>query len=98
MAKTIKRKPGKPAKRVTIGSPFKIYWEKTNYIFFLTGLVLLLIGFYLMTIGPWDSNASLVVSPIILFIAYIIIFPLAIFFRRGVTAVNEENKDVISES
>ncbi len=35
-----------------------------------------------MTIGPWDSVSSLVISPIILFIAYVIIFPLSIFLRK----------------
>jgi hypothetical protein len=35
-----------------------------------------------MTIGPWDSFSSLVISPIILFIAYVIIFPLSIFLRK----------------
>ncbi|MCZ7614323.1 MAG: hypothetical protein M5T52_12510 [Ignavibacteriaceae bacterium] len=35
-----------------------------------------------MTIGPWDSFSSLVISPILLFIAYVIIFPLSIFLRK----------------
>lgn len=63
-------------------SPFKNYWNKTNYLIFYLGIFLLLLGFYLMSIGPWDNPLSLSYSPIILLVAYLIIFPLAILFRN----------------
>jgi hypothetical protein len=80
MAKTIKKRTIKTVKRKT-ESPFMIYWEKKNYIFFFTGLLLIIIGFYFMSLGNWDSFESLVISPIILTIAYLFIFPLAIFSK-----------------
>jgi ATP/ADP translocase len=63
-------------------SPFNIYWEKRNYFFLLLGIALLIIGFYLMSIGNWDNPIALIVSPIILIIGYFLIFPLAIFYSK----------------
>jgi hypothetical protein len=80
MAKTVKKRTVKTVRKRR-ESPFGIYWEKKNYIFFFSGLALVVIGFYFMSIGNWDSFESLVISPIILTIAYIFIFPLSIFSR-----------------
>ncbi|MCW9066045.1 MAG: DUF3098 domain-containing protein [Ignavibacteriaceae bacterium] len=92
MATKIKKRTIKQTKKTSI-SPFNIYWEKKNYYLLALGLLVTIIGFYIMTIGPWDSFSSLVISPILLFIAYIIIFPLSIFFRkRKEKAQNQENK------
>lgn len=63
-------------------SPFKNYWEKSNYILLGVGLLLLVVGYFLMAQGPWDNPLSLTISPIVLLIAYLIIFPLAIFYKR----------------
>ena len=81
MATKIKKRSIKQTKKSSV-SPFNIYWEKRNYYLLILGLLVTIIGFYFMSIGPWDSFSSLVVSPIILFIAYIIIFPLSIFLRK----------------
>lgn len=81
MAKAVKRKSLKPAKK-TFVSPFNIYWDKTNYILLFAGILFVIVGFYVMSIGEWDSATSLVISPIILFIGYVIIFPLSILFRN----------------
>ncbi len=94
MAK-VKKKPGKTFKK-TIQSPFGIYWEKKNYIFLFTGFILLIVGFYVMSIGQWDSFPSLVISPIILIIAYILIFPASIFYKKKDEKVNTEENDVAS--
>jgi|UniRef100_A0A832LJB0 FtsH-binding integral membrane protein len=80
MSKVKKRTAAKSAKKLP--SPFNIYWEKNNYLLLIAGIVVTIIGYYLMSIGPWNSNESLVYSPILLFIAYVIILPLAIVYRR----------------
>lgn len=80
MSKVKKRAATRTAKKLP--SPFNIYWEKNNYLLLIAGIVVTIIGYYLMSIGPWNSNESLVYSPIILFIAYVIIFPLAIIYHR----------------
>ncbi len=63
-------------------SPFKNYWSKENYIFLGVGILLLFVGYVLMAQGDWDSTISLTLSPIVLFIAYLIVFPLAIFYKK----------------
>jgi hypothetical protein len=81
MATKIKKKTVKQIKKISV-SPFNIYWDKKNYYLLALGLMVTIVGFYFMTIGPWDSFSSLVISPILLFIAYVIIFPLSIFLRK----------------
>jgi uncharacterized membrane protein YesL len=80
MTQKIKKKS--VAAKKSLVSPFRIYWEKTNYVFLFLGFALLILGYYVMSVGSWDSTASLIISPIILVIAYILIFPLAIFSKK----------------
>ncbi len=63
-------------------SPFNNYWSKENYFILFAGITVVIIGFLLMTVGPWDNPVSLTLSPLVLLVAYIIIFPLAIFFKK----------------
>jgi hypothetical protein len=86
MAQKVKKKSTIAKKNLV--SPFNIYWDKKNYLFLFLGFALLIIGFYIMSIGSWDSATSLVISPIILFIAYIFIFPLSIFAKKKAAANN----------
>lgn len=65
-----------------IESPFKNYWEKENYILLAVGIVVVFIGFYLMSFGPWDNPTSLTVAPLVLLVAYLIIFPLSILYKK----------------
>jgi uncharacterized membrane protein YesL len=78
MAKVIKKKKTKK----TFIDSFKIEWTKMNYIILGAGLLFVVVGFFLMTMGPWDNPLSLTVSPIILLIAYLIIFPIAILYKK----------------
>jgi len=76
-----------------IGSPFKNYWNKTNYIIFGVGLALLLLGNFLMTRGPWDNPLSITVSPIVLIFAYLVVIPLSIFYKKK-SSTNESKENV----
>ncbi len=93
MAKTVRKRNVKSSKK-TFVSPFKIYWENKNYFFFYLGFLLLILGYYLMSVGKWDSTASLVFSPIVLIITYIFVFPAAILFRSK----NKEGQEVKSDT
>ena len=92
MAKTVKKRVVKKTKK-TYASPFRIYWEKKNYFFFYLGFLLLIIGYYMMSIGKWNSIPSLVFSPIILVITYIFVFPAAILYRNKNKTEQEETGD-----
>jgi FtsH-binding integral membrane protein len=81
MATRTKKKTAKIVKK-SLPSPFNIYWEKTNYLLFGLGLLLVIVGFYVMSLGEWDSTSSLVISPILLFVAFVIVIPASIFYRK----------------
>jgi hypothetical protein len=54
---------------------------KINYILFVIGVGLLLVGYALMATGSVNSFQSLTLAPILLFISYIIVIPLALVYR-----------------
>ncbi len=89
MAKKVQRKSSKQIKKKWV-SPFNIYWEKKNYILLIAGFITLIIGYLVMSDGKWNSTSALVFSPIILGIAYLLIFPLSIFSSKK--NQNDENK------
>ncbi|HSP88522.1 MAG TPA: hypothetical protein VLN45_10345 [Ignavibacteriaceae bacterium] len=93
MAKKIQRKKTHSQKHPT-ESPFNIYWEKQNYILLLAGFACILIGFYFLGQGSWDSTASLIISPIFLFTGYILIFPASIFFRKKREEKTSQEKEI----
>jgi hypothetical protein len=92
MTKTVRKKTARTIKK-TYTSPFSIYWEKNNYFLLFLGALLIIVGFYFMSIGSWDSFSSLVVSPILLFIGYLLVFPASIFYRRKSKDLNETVPD-----
>jgi len=59
----------------------KLYFTKWNYLIFAAGFVLLLCGYYMMTIGPYDSFWSLTLSPIIIMFSLVVVFPLGILLN-----------------
>ncbi|MDP8240190.1 MAG: hypothetical protein P9X24_13960 [Candidatus Hatepunaea meridiana] len=59
----------------------RIELGKSNLILFFAGLVVLAAGFILMSQGPWDNPLSRSVSPLVLLFGYLIVFPIAIFYR-----------------
>lgn len=97
MAKIKVKSKSKEIKKI-LKSPFTDYWIKENYLILSFGLVLLIAGFYFMGQGNWDSSSSLVVSPIILFITYVVIIPLSIMFRKKRAVSIKEDSNVPSEN
>lgn len=89
MAKQIKKQSR--IRKTRSESPFKNYWTRENYLLLSAGVLVLVLGFFLMTFGPWDNPVSLTISPIILLIAYLIIFPLAILYKKNKKAGTSEN-------
>lgn len=60
---------------------FYDYWNLKNYFLLLVGIIVLILGYFLMSIDPWDNFLSLDVSPVVLLIAYLIIIPLAVLLN-----------------
>ena len=82
-----KVKPKKKSKLLV--SPFKDYWTKQNYLLFTFGLLIIIVGFILMSQSPWNNTLSLTVSPLILLIAYLVVIPLSILYKKKKTPIEE---------
>ena len=58
-------------------------FSKTNYLLFIAGLFVIVLGYILMGSGELNSAQSLTVSPIVLLIGYLVIIPVAIMFKKS---------------
>lgn len=83
-----KIKSATPVKKSSV-SKFTDTWTKTNWIVFGAGFVILALGFILMSFSPFDNPISLSVSPVVILLAYLVIFPLAILFKPKETKSND---------
>ena len=88
-AKKIRHRDRKKTKAV-------IPFTKENYIIFLIGLLVLVLGYIFMAQGPADSFWSLTLSPILLVLSYCIIIPISILYRKRTQ--KEENRVEASTS
>ena len=52
-----------------------------NYVLFSIGLVLIIAGYFIMAAGEVNSFQSLTLAPIMLFVGYLIIIPIALIYR-----------------
>ena len=95
MAKKIQKRKSRVQKK-TLESPFSIYWVKQNYVFLSAGLALILAGFYFLAQGPWNSFSSLVISPILLFLGYVVVFPVSIFYRKKKEQKHSQDNEVVA--
>ncbi|OQX95205.1 hypothetical protein B6I21_06635 [candidate division KSB1 bacterium 4572_119] len=55
---------------------------KENYILFLIGVLVIVIGYIFMAQGPADSFWSLTLAPILLVISYCLIIPASILYKK----------------
>jgi membrane protein YdbS with pleckstrin-like domain len=60
---------------------FRDYWTTKNYVVLMIAIGFLILGFILMSFGPWDNQISLSVAPVVLLIGYVILIPLSIFVK-----------------
>ena len=58
---------------------------KINYFLFGAGLVLLILGYFFMANGEVNSFQSLTLAPILLFLGYIVVIPIALVYREKQT-------------
>jgi hypothetical protein len=55
---------------------------KANYLLFALGLFLLVVGYVALSQKPWNSFLSLTLAPILLVLAYCVLIPLAILYKK----------------
>ena len=57
---------------------YKLGFTKLNYLFFVLGLLMILLGYLVMSSGYVTSFRSLTLAPILLFLGYIIFIPISL--------------------
>ncbi len=80
------------SQKKVLKSPFKDYWTKENYYILGFGFILLIIGNILLAQSPYENPLSLSVAPVVLLLAYLVVFPFAILYRKN----NNDNSENVS--
>ena len=57
-------------------------FTKTNYILFIAGLFVIILGYVFMATGELNSTRSLTVAPIVLLVGYLVIIPISIMYKK----------------
>ena len=57
-------------------------FDKENYVFFIAGIFLVILGYIIMAAGETYSFQSLSLAPILLFVGYIILIPIALIYKK----------------
>ena len=72
-----------PKEKKTTAWPPALPITKRNLMYYLAGFVVLVIGFLFISMGPWDNPFSRTYGPLLLLLAYLVIFPLAVLTREN---------------
>ena len=56
-------------------------FSKINYLLFISGLLLIIVGYVVMGYGEVDSFQSLSIAPTMLFLGYIVFIPCALIYK-----------------
>ena len=56
--------------------------EKENYVFFIAGIISVILGYIIMATGETYSFQSLSLAPVLLFVGYIILIPIALIYKK----------------
>ena len=57
-------------------------YSKKNYIFFVCGVIMIILGYIIMATGETNSFQSLSLAPIILTIGYLVLIPASLIYRH----------------
>ena len=57
-------------------------YNKKNYIIFCAGIITIILGYIIMATGDTYSFQSLSLAPVLLFIGYIILIPIALLYKK----------------
>ena len=57
-------------------------YTKKNYIFFICGVIMIILGYIIMVTGETNSFQSLSLAPIILTIGYLVLIPASLIYRE----------------
>jgi len=57
-------------------------YSRVNYILFISGIIMIILGYIIMASGETNSFQSLSLSPVILLIGYLILIPASLLYKE----------------
>ena len=57
-------------------------YKRKNYLLFGVGVFVIIVGYLIMYLGDVNSFQSLVISPLLLLLGYLVIIPLALLYKK----------------
>lgn len=72
------------SKKSVPSAKWALPFEKMNYILFGAGIVTIILGYFLLSLGnstSWDNPISVNVAPVVLVIGYCVLIPYALLYR-----------------
>ena len=57
-------------------------YKRKNYLLFGVGVFVIIVGYLIMYLGDVNSFQSLVISPLLLLVGYLVIIPMAILIKQ----------------
>ena len=57
-------------------------YKRKNYVLFGVGVFVIIVGYLIMYLGEVNSFQSLVISPLLLLVGYLVIIPMAILIKQ----------------
>jgi hypothetical protein len=69
--------------------------EAVNYYILLAGVAVILLGYWALSMGPWDGFVPLTVAPILLVLGYCVIIPAGIIYRKKTPSSGTAEHDTV---
>ncbi len=82
-----KKKPKKEQPKHFIKN---LSFSKSNYLLFALGILIIIIGYFIMASGDTNSFKALTLAPIILLIGYLVLVPAAILYKQQKSKTKSE--------
>ena len=62
----------------------KFLWpyKRKNYLLFGVGVFVIIVGYLIMYLGDVNSFQSLIISPLLLLLGYLVIIPVALLYKK----------------
>ncbi len=57
-------------------------YKRKNYVLFGVGVFAIIVGYLIMYLGDLNSFQSLVISPLLLLLGYLVIIPVALLYKK----------------
>ena len=57
-------------------------YKRKNYLLFGVGVFVIIVGYLIMYLGDVNSFQSLVISPLLLLLGYLVVIPVALLYKK----------------